>query len=66
MKKYFKQYSSFDMTTLIIIIAGIVAIDYETAGTLGKITMFVLYLAVMVILLKGFFMMWRESRHERK
>ncbi|RXK26635.1 hypothetical protein P42_16000 [Bacillus velezensis] len=66
MKKYFKQYSSFDMTTIIIIIAGIVAIDYEKAGILGKITTFVLCLAVTVILLKGFFMMWRESRHERK
>ncbi|KXZ15673.1 hypothetical protein AXI59_18780 [Bacillus nakamurai] len=66
MKKYFKQYSSFDMTTLFIIIAGLVAIDFEKAGTLGKITVIVLYLAVMVILLKGFIMMWREKRHERK
>ncbi|AEK89437.1 hypothetical protein BAXH7_02307 [Bacillus amyloliquefaciens XH7] len=41
-------------------------IDYETAGALGKITAFVLYLAVMFILLKGIFMMWRESRYERK
>ncbi|WP_258729655.1 hypothetical protein [Bacillus atrophaeus] len=66
MKKYFKQYSTLDMTTLLIIIAGIVAIDLENAGTLGKITGIILYLAVIVTLLKGFIMIWREKRNERK
>lgn len=66
MKKYFKQYSTLDMTTLLIIIAGIVAIDLENAGTLGKITGIILYLAVIVTLLKGFIMIWREKSHERK
>ncbi|WP_240515956.1 hypothetical protein [Bacillus atrophaeus] len=66
MKKYFKQYSTLDMTTLLIIIAGIVAIDFENAGTLGKITGIILYLAVIVTLLKGFIMIWREKSHERK
>lgn len=66
MKKYFKQYSTLDMTTLLIIIAGIVVIDFENAGTLGKITGIILYLAVIITLLKGFIMIWREKSHERK
>ena len=63
MKQYFKHYS---MATMLILIAGIFAIDFEKVGTLGKITGIILYLAVIVTLLKGLIMIWSEKRHERK
>lgn len=66
MKQYFKHYSTLDMTTMIILIAGIVVIDFEKADTLGKITSIILYLAVIVTLLKGFILIWSEKRHDRK
>ncbi|WP_253907662.1 hypothetical protein [Bacillus sp. WMMC1349] len=61
-----KHYSTLDMTTLLILIAGIVVIDSEKAGTFGMITSIILYLAVIVILLKGLIMIWSEKRHDRK
>ncbi|MCY9190172.1 MULTISPECIES: hypothetical protein [Bacillus] len=66
MKKYFKQYSTGDFAVLLILVTGIVAIDLTDEGMSGKIAHTVLMIAVVVTLLKGFFMMWRESRHERK
>ncbi|MFT0824150.1 hypothetical protein VSK92_06620 [Bacillus swezeyi] len=54
------------MATMLILIAGIVAIDFEKVGTLGKITGIILYLAVIVTLLKGLIMIWSEKRHEGK
>ncbi|AHZ16262.1 hypothetical protein ABH13_2076 [Bacillus velezensis] len=66
MKKYLKHYNTLDMTTLFIILVGIVAIDFETAGTLGKIAVVILYMAAIVTILKGFILIWRENRHDRK
>ncbi|QAW40632.1 hypothetical protein ETL58_03720 [Bacillus subtilis] len=66
MKKYFKQYSTADFAVLLILVAGIVAIDLTDEGMSGKIAHTVLMIAVVITLLKGFIMMWRESRHERK
>ncbi len=66
MKKYFKQYSTSDFAVLLILVAGIVAIDLTDEGMSGKIAHTVLMIAVVVTLLKGFIMMWRESRHDRK
>lgn len=66
MKKYFKQYNTADFAVLLILVAGIVAIDLTDEGMSGKIAHTVLMIAVVITLLKGFIMMWRESRHERK
>ncbi|KAF2424061.1 hypothetical protein [Bacillus subtilis] len=66
MKKYFKQYSTGDFAVLLILVAGIVAIDLTDEGMSGKIAHTVLMIAVVITLLKGFIMMWRENRHERK
>ncbi|ASV16909.1 hypothetical protein SFC17_11980 [Bacillus paralicheniformis] len=66
MKQYFKHYSSLDMATMLILIAGIFAIDFEKVGTLGKITGIILYLAVIVTLLKGLILIWSDKRHEGK
>ena len=36
MKQYFKHYSSLDMATMLILIAGIFAIDFEKSVLWGK------------------------------
>lgn len=66
MKKYFKQYSTADFAVLLILVAGIVAIDLTNEGMSGKIAHTVLMIAIVITLLKGFIMIWRENRHERK
>ncbi|MCY8924291.1 hypothetical protein MOE20_06545 [Bacillus atrophaeus] len=46
------------MSILLIMMAGIVAIDFENNGTIGKIASVILYLAVIITLLKGLIMVW--------
>ena len=66
MKKYFKHYSASDLTTLLILIVGIVVLSLSDVGTTGKVASVLLYLAVATTILKGFILMWREKRHDRK
>lgn len=65
MKNYFKHYSTSDIFTLIIIIAGIVAINIGEVSTIGKIACVFLYLAVITTILKGFILVWRERKNDR-
>ncbi|KIL23298.1 hypothetical protein B4134_0608 [Bacillus safensis] len=51
---------------MMILIAGIVVIDSTNQSMSGKIANTVLLAAVVITLLKGLIMMWREKRYERK
>ncbi|KQU11543.1 hypothetical protein ASG46_10080 [Bacillus sp. Leaf49] len=62
MRKYFKHYSTADFAVMLILIAGIVVIDTTSQGISGKIANTVLLAAVVITLLKGLIMMWREKR----
>lgn len=66
MKNYFKHYSTADFAVMMILIAGIVVIDSTNQSMSGKVANTVLVAAVVITLLKGLIMMWREKRHERK
>lgn len=66
MRKYFKHYSTADFAVMLILIAGIVVIDSTNQSMSGKIANTVLLAAVVITLLKGLIMMWREKRYERK
>ncbi|AVM26209.1 hypothetical protein FZC68_05845 [Bacillus pumilus] len=62
MKKYFKHYSTADFAVMLILIAGIVVIDTTSQSISGKIANTVLLAAVVITLLKGLIMMWREKQ----
>ena len=66
MKNYFKHYRTADFAVMMILIAGIVVIDSTNQSMSGKIANTVLLAAVVITLLKGLIMMWREKRYERK
>ncbi|MDW0355032.1 hypothetical protein GGC02_06935 [Bacillus velezensis] len=66
MKDYFSKYSTSDMAMLLIMLFGLVAIDSKNLSLSGLIASVTLYLAVIVILLKGIIIIWREKPHERK
>ncbi|MFP3840450.1 hypothetical protein U5N22_09345 [Bacillus safensis] len=66
MKNYFKHYKTADFAVMMILIAGIVVIDSTNQSMSGKIANTVLLAAVVITLLKGLIMMWREKRYERK
>ncbi|OMQ07521.1 hypothetical protein BXO87_02420 [Bacillus sp. GZB] len=65
MKNFLKNYSTSDLVTLIILMAGIVAIDAGAVSPIGKIARVLLYTAVFATILKGFILAWRERKNDR-